>query len=198
MTKRIGALLTVLALAVALIAFPAGAYASYTAFSCCSNGKPLNVRQGPGKDYPAVGSIEYGTALVVDHDLGNGWSEIVWGQYRAYVMTSLITTKNPGPYRPGGITPTPAPAPAPSGGGSGLNSIFRQARFVTPYLVTLRGTRGSGSVNVRWAPSLDSTLIQTYAYGSTMQVIAELGEWLQVVDPVTGITGFVMRIFAFR
>ena len=61
----------------------------------------------------------------------------------------------------------------------------------------LYGTRGSGSVNVRWAPSLDSTLIQAYAYGSTMQVIADLGDWYQVTDPVTGITGFVMKKFAF-
>ena len=43
----------------------------------------------------------------------------------------------------------------------------------------------------------DSTLIQTYAYGSTMQVIADLGGWYQVTAPVTGITGFVMKKFAF-
>ena len=113
-----------------------------------------------------------------------------------YVMTSLLSRTDPGPYRP---TPRPQPQPAPSpSGGSALNNIFKKARFVSPYTVTLRGTRGTGSVNVRWAPSTDSALIQTYAYGSTMQVIAEMGDWSQVVDPVTGITGFAMSKFLYR
>ena len=51
---------------------------------------------------------------------------------------------------------------------------------------------------MRWAPSLESTLIDAYAYGSTMQVIAEMGDWAQVVDPINGITGFAMRKFLFR
>ena len=157
----------------------------------------LNVRSGPGKDYPCIGSIKYGELVAVDHDLGNGWSELVWGSVPGYVMTSLLSRTYPGPYNP---------KPSPSGGGttpstsdgSELNKIFKRARFVQPYIVYLRGTRGSGTVNVRWAPSTNSTLIEVYPYNSTMQVIAELGDWYQVVDPVTGVTGFVMSTFAYR
>ena len=148
----------------------------------------------PGKEYPVIGSIPYGERIGVDHDLGNGWSELIWGSIPGYAMTSLMSRTYPGPYNP---TPKPNPDPYPSGG-STLNNVFKKARFVSPYMVTLRGTRGSGSVNVRWAPSLDSTLIQAYAYGTTMQVIAELGDWSQVVDPVTGITGFAMSMFLYR
>ena len=108
-------------------------------------------------------------------------------------MTSLTSRKDPGPYRP---TPKPKPEPTPAGGDS-LNKVFRKAKLVAPYNVTLRGKRGTGSVNVRWAPSTDSTLIQAYAYGTTMQVIAEMGDWCQVVDPVTGITGFAMSKFLY-
>ena len=195
MTKRFAAVIVIMALIMTMFIFPDTACAIYDAYSCCSNGKPLIVREGPGKQYRQIGSLAYGERTAVDHDLGNGWSELVWGSVPGYVMTSLLSRTDPGPYRP---TPRPQPQPAPSpSGGSALNNIFKKARFVSPYTVTLRGTRGTGSVNVRWAPSLDSTLIQAYAYGSTMQVIADLGDWYQVTDPVTGITGFVMKKFAF-
>jgi len=193
MTKRIVSLVAVLTLVMTLFMLPDTACAIYEAYSCCGNGKPLNVRSGPGKEYPVIGKIKYGEIVAVDHDLGNGWSELVWGSVPGYAMTSLMSRSYPGPYNPP-VQPTATPA----SGGSGLNSIFRKARIVAPYTVTLRGTRGSGSVNVRWAPSLDSTLIQAYPYGTTMQVIAELGDWYQVVDPYTGITGFVKSNFAFR
>ena len=196
MTRKIVSLVTVLTLVMTVLILPTAASAIYTAYSCCSNGKPLNVRSGPGKEYPVIGKIPYRQEIGVDHDLGNGWSELIWGSVPGYAMTALMSRSDPGPYDPG-FRPTPAPAPAPSGGSS-LNAVFRKARFVTPYLVTLRGTRGSGTVNVRWAPSLESTLIDAYAYGSTMQVIAEMGDWAQVVDPINGITGFAMRKFLFR
>ena len=194
MTKRIVALVAVLTLVMTMFILPTTAGAIYTAYSCCANGKPLNVRSGPGKEYPVIGTVRYGEEVGVDHDLGNGWSELVWGSVPGYAMTSLMSRTYPGPYNP---NPQPAPAPSPSGG-SALNNIFKKARFVSPYTVTLRGTRGSGSVNVRWAPSTESALIQAYAYGSTMQVIAEMGDWSQVVDPVTGITGFAMSKFLYR
>jgi len=194
MTKRFIALVAVLTLLLTVFILPDTACAIYTAYSCCNNGKPLNVRSGPGKEYPVIGTIPYREQVGVDHDLGNGWSELIWGSVPGYAMTSLLSVRDPGPYNPSKPTPTPAP----SGDGSELNKVFKKARFVTPYTVTLRGTRGSGSVNVRWAPSLNSTLIQAYAYGSTMQVIAELGDWYQVVDPYTGITGFVKSTFVFR
>lgn len=197
MTKRIVALAAVLTLVLTVVILPNTACAIYEAYSNCSNGKPLNVRSGPGKEYPVIGTIPYREITAVDHDLGNGWSELVWGSVPGYVMTSLLSKRDPGPYDPSRRQSGGGQSGGQSSGGDNLNNTFKKAHFVTPYTVTLRGTRGSGTVNVRWAPSKNSTLIQAYAYGSTMQVIAELGDWLQVVDPMTGITGFVMKQFAY-
>ena len=194
MTKRFAAVMLVMALIMTMFILPNTAGAIYEAYSCCSNGKPLNVREGPGKEYRVIGTIRYGERTAVDHDLGNGWSELVWGSVPGYVMTSLLSRTNPGPYRP---TPAPAPTAAPSGA-SALNQVFSRAQFVVPFMVTLRGTRGSGSANVCWAPSTDCNLIQAYAYGTTLQVIADMGDWYQVTDPVTGVTGFAMKKFCFR
>ena len=194
MTKRFVAVVIVMALIMTMFIIPNTACAIYEAYSCCSNGKPLNVREGPGKEYRVIGTIPYGERTAVDHDLGNGWSELVWGSVPGYVMTSLLSRRDPGPYHP---QPGPSPTAAPSGG-SALNKVFSKAQFVSPFMVTLRGTRGSGTVNVRWAPSTDCNLIQAYAYGTTMQVIADLGDWYQVTDPATGVTGFVMKKFAYQ
>ena len=188
MTKRIVALVAVLTLVMTMFILPTTAGAIYEAYSCCSNGKPLNVRSGPGKEYERIGSIPYGEMVAVDHDLGNGWSELIWGSIPGYAMTSLLSRSYPGPYNPS-PQPRPAPAPSPSDASS-LNNIFRRARFVTPYTVTLRGIRGSGSVNVRWAPSKTATLLKALPAGTQVQVIAEMGKWYQVTDP-TGAVGFV-------
>lgn len=190
MTKRIVALVAVLTLVMTLFILPGTSLAIYEVYSCCPNGKPLNVRSGPGKEYPVIGSYKYGEVIAIDHDLGNGWSEVIRGSVPGYIMTSLTSRTYPGQYDPNrNVQPTET---------GSLNTTFSRARFVTPYNVTLRGSRGSGSVNVRWAPSMDSVLIRAYPYNTTMQVIAEMGEWCQVVDPLTGITGFAMAKFLQR
>ena len=196
MTRRIVALVAVLTLVLTMFIIPTTAGAIYDAYSCCSNGKPLNVRSGPGKEYPCIGSIPYGQMVGVDHDLGNGWSELIWGSVPGYAMTSLMSRTDPGPYDPS--KHQSKKTSTDTSGESALNKIFKQARFVSPYTVTLKGSRGSGTVNVRWAPSKNSTLIEAYPAGTTMQVIAELGDWSQIVDPITGVTGFAMGKFLFR
>ena len=100
MTKRIVALVAVLTLVMTMFILPTTASAIYTAYSNCSNGKPLNVRSGPGKQYPVIGTIPYREQVGVDHDLGNGWSELVWGSVPGYAMTSLMSRNDPGPYDP--------------------------------------------------------------------------------------------------
>jgi uncharacterized protein YgiM (DUF1202 family) len=188
MTKRIVALVAVLTLVMTMFILPTTASAIYTAYSNCSNGKPLNVRSGPGKQYPVIGTIPYREQVGVDHDLGNGWSELVWGSVPGYAMTSLMSRNDPGPYDPSRNRKSKQSSSDP----------YKNAKQVDPFWVTVRGTRGSGSVNLRWAPSTSAKLIRRVAYGSSLQVIAELGDWYQVTDPITGITGFAMKKFLPR
>ncbi len=189
MSKRILSLVAVVTLLVTMFAFMASASAVYIVYSHCGNGKPLNVRSGPGKNYEVVGTYPYGSEIPIDHDLGNGWLEVVWGSVPAYVMKSLTTRTYPGPYVPSKNTSTATTTTA----ASALNDLFASAKLVTPYTVTLNPTRTSKNVaNVRWAPSKATTLLRSYAAGSQVNVIAELGtKWFQVEDPLTGAVGFV-------
>lgn len=194
MSKRILSLVAVVTLLVTMFAFMTSASAIYTAYSHCANGKPLNVRSGPGKNYAVIGEYAYGEAIAIDHDLGNGWSEVIRGSVPGYVMTALITKTYPGKYDP---------SKHESGGetsGSGLNSIYQKARLVTPYTVILEATRTSkGLANVRWAPSKNATLLKAYTSGTQVTVIAEFdGNWYQVQDPVSGAVGFVNRAYIVK
>ena len=78
MTRRIVALTVALTLILTIFIIPGTAWAIYDAYSCCSNGKPLNVRSGPGKEYPVIGSIPYGERVGVDHDLGHDYGALAW------------------------------------------------------------------------------------------------------------------------
>ena len=198
MSKRILSLVMILTLIMTLAAaVPTTASAIYTAYSACNNGKALNVRSGPGKEYPVIGSIPYGEQTAVDHDLGNGWSELVWGSVPGYAMTGLMSRMKPAPY----VAPTNKQDDNKTAatGNTPLNNLFLQARMVTPYNIVLKGARASGSANVRWAPSKASTLLKAYPAGTEMKVIAELGaEWFQVEDPLTGAVGFVNNAYVVR
>ena len=187
MSKRIISLAAVVVLLMTMFAFTTSASAIYIVYSHCENGKALNVRSGPGKNYDKVGSFPYGTEIPIDHDLGNGWLEVVWGSVPGYVMKSLTSRTYPGPYVPPEKETTPEKDPVDT-----YNSLFSKARLVAPYTVTLKATQNSkGVANVRWAPSKKATLLKAYPSGTQVQVIAELDNWYQISDPSSGAVGFV-------
>jgi SH3-like domain-containing protein len=76
-----------------------------------------------------------------------------------------------------------------------LNKEFASAKKVTPYKVTVRPTRASGWVNMRWAPSQSAELMATYKANDQLLVIRELTNWLQVEDQDTGDVGFINKAF---
>ena len=187
MNKRIVSLIAVLALLAAMLAFTATASATayYPVYSRCPNGKPLNIRQGPGKDYLIIGKIPYGDPIYVIGETSDGWYELNDG---GFVQAALTSRTYPGPYVP----PTPTPTPDPNKKKDSLEKVYATARSVEPYIITLKATqRSKGVANVRWAPSKTSKLLKAYPAGTQLMVIAELDKWYQVEDPLTNQVGFV-------
>ena len=185
MNKRIISLLAIVVLLMATFAFTTAASADYVVFSHCGNGKALNVRQGPGKEYPVVDKIPYGNEIWVIGETSPGWLQL--NDY-GYVQASLTSVYYPGPYVP----PTPTPTPDPNKKKAELEKVYATAKTVEPYLITLKATvRSKGVANVRWAPSKTSKLLKAYPAGTQLRVIAELDKWYQVEDPLTNQVGFV-------
>ena len=191
MNKRILSLIAVVVLlATMCVAFVTTASADYVVYSKCPNGKPLNERSGPGKEYSIVGNFPYGSEIWVIGETSPGWLQLNDGN--TFVQASLTSTTKPGPYVP----PAPKPTKDPS---QSLDSIYATARTVDPYIITLRATaRSNGVANVRWAPSKKSKLLAAYPSGTQVRVIAELKNWYQVEDLVTGAVGYVNTAYVVK
>jgi uncharacterized protein YgiM (DUF1202 family) len=206
MKKRLIALLMVLVLAAGLI--PAaiaeddtpmaseGYYYVYT-----ENGKNLYVRSTPGGEI--VGSLKYGTKIYCYYrDGGNGWALIDYaynmpgvgyGTYACFISSRYLRKSKP-PAKPSGKSSSSASTdPATE-----INEEFRSAKRVEPFTVTVRPSRVSGWVNMRWAPSKSAEVLATYKQNDKLLVIKELNNWYQVEDQDTGDVGFINKQFTVQ
>ena len=176
-----------------------GYYYVYT-----ENGKGLNVRFTPGGE--VIGSLKYGTRIYCYYrDGGNGWALIDYtynnptygyGTYAAYVSSRYLRKTKPEP-RPSGSSSSSSSAAA-TDAISEINAEFRSARKVTPFTVTVRPTRASGWVNMRWAPSKSAEIMATYKQNEKLLVIRETSNWYQVEDQDTGDVGFISKQFVVQ
>ena len=197
MLKRILTLMIIATLAVALI--PTMASATETMYVYTQNGKGLNVRYEPSTDGEIFISVPYGERLTVLYHLGNGWSAISWDGNVYYVQTRFLVYDKPGK------KPTPEPTKKPGSAGDSsttvaeLNAIFKTYRLVeNPYRITVRPTRASGWVNLRFAPTKQAELMGTFKDGEQLIAIAEFKDWYQVEDPDNGAVGFISSKYVVR
>ena len=212
MKKRMFALLMVLVFAAAAL-IPAalaedntppdseGYYYVYT-----ETGQGLNVRATPGGEI--VGSLKYGTRIYCYYrDGGTGWALIDYsynmkgvgyGTYACFVSSRYLRKTKP-PARSGsGSSSSSSSSAAATDGIDEINKEFRSAKNVTPYTITVRPTRASGWVNMRWAPSKSTEIMATYRANEKLLVIRELDNWYQVEDQETGSVGFISKQFVVK
>ena len=171
-------LVTVFALMIPVFssAAPASADSGETLWVNCSNGLRLNLRAEPSTNARLVRRLDNGTSVEVMDNLGNGWLYVMANNSskdHGYVMAKFLQEKKPGKYE---ITE-------------------RDDHFVgvTPYFVCAKALndKTDNSVGLRVKPNKTSKAIRRLTAGDQLQVIARGNVWSEVVDPVTGKTGFV-------
>ena len=177
----------------------AGYYYVYT-----ENGKGLNVRDTPGGE--VVGSLKYGTRIYCYYkDGGTGWALIDYtynkpgygkGTYACFISSRYLRKSKP-PARNSGSSSSSASG-ASADPATEINAEFRSAKKVTPFSVTVRPSRASGWVNMRWAPSKSAEIMATYKQNDKLLVIKELSNWYQVEDQDTGDVGFISKQFVMQ
>ena len=200
MLKRTLILMTVLVLA---LTASAAAFAD-TMWIKTGNGKPANARSAPSKDSDWVGEFPYGSMV---YTMGtapiNGYTELSNGG-GMWVLTKFLVSSQPAPYVPGtdsGSSGGRSVIPSSSDGNGSLSAIyneFKAARWVTPYDVVTWHNRSSGIINMRYAPSKNAPLVNSYKPGETLQVLCEMKDWYEVQDPDTGRIGFIRYDFLRR
>jgi uncharacterized protein YraI len=80
----------------------------------------LNVRSGPGTNYPPIGVLRLGQSLRNLGVEGFGWTKVEYQGNTAYVFSDYVTRpgSNPQPVPPPRPTPPPPPTPQPDNGGA--------------------------------------------------------------------------------
>ena len=177
-----------------------GHYYVYT-----ENGKSLNVRFTPGGE--KVGSLKYGTRVYCYYlDAGNGWALIDYtfnhptygyGTYACYVSNRYLQKSKPAA-RPDSSSSSSSSSSTSTDTLADVNKEFRSAKDVEPFAVTVRPSRASGWVNLRWAPSLSAEIMATYKQNDKLLVIRELKNWYQVEDQSTGAVGFISKKYVVK
>ena len=208
MTKRLVSLLMAAALCLLALApafaeddtvpASAGYYYVYP-----ENGKVLPVRHPPNGT--VVGALKYGTRVYCYYN-ESGWALIDFkynkpgygvGTYACFVSSRFLQRTKPAPRSTATATSVPAVASI-SDPLDELNREFASARDVVPFRITVRPTRASGWVNLRWAPSMSTEVMATYGANSQLLVIKETANWYQVEDQDTGNVGFIKKEFVIR
>ena len=179
----------------------AGYYYVYT-----ENGKGLNVRDEPNGN--VVGSLKYGTRIYCYYfDGGTGWALIDYnydkpgygrGTYACYVSNRFLRKSKPPARSKKDTTAAETPVTVQVSSMETMNTEFQSAVRVTPYTVTVRPSRVSGWVNMRWAPSMESTIMATYKANDQLLVLQELNGWYQVEDGETGNVGFISKEYVVK
>lgn len=201
MKKRMMALCLVLVLAVSLVpaSFAENGWnssGSTTAYVATANKGYLNVRSGPSTySNNITDTLNWGTQVVflqyAEGGYNTAWSWISYTKNNrsctGYVMSKYISFTNPR----GTVTPKPTSDPKQS-----LDSLgFSAFKKVSPYAVYANPDRPTGWVNLRWAPSTDADVQQRCYQYRHLVVIAQSSTWAQVIDPETGVVGFISRIY---
>ena len=153
------------------------------------NGKTVNVRRGPAFDDGNITcQLAYGSHVeIIGYEKGTKWALCKLDNGTAgYIVTRYLVRTKPGKYTPSGTDTKTQVAKADY-------ATFKYVK--EPYTVTVRPSRPSGSVNLRWAPDKASRSLQKYYQGAELTVIAEGKGWLQARDEKTGYTGFIMSAF---
>lgn len=140
-----------------------------------TNGGALNVRNKANKGATILLKLNNGSQLMVKGYTGS------WLQVEVNGVTGFVPSR----YVTGAVQTAPnaasyAQAQLPQTQNGGYYAIVNPT---------------NNFVNLRATPSTDSQVINVYYYGYRLKVIAQMGEWSQVLDEATGRTGYMASRF---
>ena len=156
------------------------------------NGKTLNARDVNTGE--VVGRFNYGEALWIYYQEGE-WSIVGNERYdHVKVMTKFLSRTNPGKYVPQNAEgQTLSDSALGSETVEGMNKQYNALKYVDRYTVITVPTTRTGTVNLRWGPSKNTSLVMKAPADYELQVLAESRNWLMCEDAATGKIVYVAR-----
>ena len=165
------------------------------------DGEPVRVRSSmsTADNDNVLGWLPYGTQVTAYGSGTNGWYLIDYDEYGdAYMMARFLVSEKPAPYNPDKPSPVPGTDDFSTKDAvtvAQMNTLVKSAKYVTPYSITVRPTRASGWVYLRWFPSKSAAEMATFNGYYELTVLAELKDWYQVSDPATGKVGYIYKSY---
>lgn len=201
MSKKLLPLMLAVMLLVGLMA-PLTANAVYEMYVYTSNGGALNVREEPNANSKVVGHYAYGEMVPIDHDLGNGWAEVVWGSVPAFVQTRYLVSFKPGPAPTQAPVKTPKPTTSPEDEAAQEEAKLRtevaSEKDVPPFYIEVRSPRATSWVNFRKGPSKTTTRLASYPDGQELIVEGETNRWYRARDPESNVVGYIFKDYTVK
>ena len=162
-----------------------------------ANGKPVNVRSGPGKEYPAIGSAPYGHSVLTDWSYaGNdGWTKVVWGSAGdGYIMSRFLVDYDPGKAPEKSKEEQEAETEKKK-----LEKELKSEKAVAEYFyIAVVATRASGWINFRSGPSKTTSRISSFPDGKELLVMGETTNWYRAQDPETQKVGYIHKTYTTK
>ncbi len=201
MAKKLLSLMMAVLMLAGLLA-PMMANAVYEMYVYTPNGGRLNVRDEPSAKSKVVGHYDYGAKVPIDHDLGNGWSEVVWGSVPAYVQNRYLVAIEPVPFVTAAPTAAPKATMTPEDEAAQeeakMRTELKSEKSVSPFYVEVRTPRATSWVNFRKQPSKATQRLASYPDGQELIVEAETNRWYRARDPQTNAVGYIFKDYTVR
>ena len=162
--------------------------APVTMYVYTENGGSLNVRSEPRvKSGNVIGSLKYGATVTV---LGYASSDPSWLAIPyskgtvgvGFVMAKFLVSEKPKPREK-------------SQRELNLEELYRQERSykVLSYRIDVETRYLSGTIYLREGPGVAARSIGVLPYGQRLQAVGETNSWWHVIEPISGVTGFVYK-----
>ena len=181
-------MLMLLSVAPAFAASIRGINPGDTLYVATSGGK-LNLRAKPSAKAARVTKLDYGTAVIAGSDYEAPFLKVTVSStgVSGWVDINYLSVTKPSKKQSSGSTETPV-----------LVSELSFRNFKKPssdlMLVTPKPSRVGGSVNLRWIPSTQASILRKMYANEELTVITEGAKWYQV-QTSDGYVGFVMKQF---
>ena len=138
----------------------------------------LNVRQGPGTNYPRIGGLSKGQTITVYADEGT-WLKIAYGNGEGYVSQQYTTFKD----QASTTDPTTPTTPEPS------TPTTPEPEPETPATQKGKVVNVTSSLNVRAGAGTGYDKIGSLSPNETVTIISKSGDWYEI--EFNGGTGWV-------
>lgn len=152
------------------------------------NNSAMNLRSGPGRNYPVIRQFP-GDTYVMVLAKGDGWWQVAVNGYTGFMDASFLKS---GLKAAADVAAVGGNSGSNTGSTGGNTSIGNGATGGSKPYAVVSNPKSTQALNLRQQPSLVAPVLRKLYNGTELWVTEQGAEWCAVITKDTGITGYVM------